>query len=151
MSMRHKMGLESRPFLILAIVGLFFAGTLGAQNAEVVARDAWVRMPPKSKTDTALFMVVENHSSQPKTIVSVSSDAAASAELHQMTMNKMMMVMTPIRSVTVPAHGQTGFDPNGYHVMLFGLKTRPAVGDKINVTLKLDDGTTVPVEATVRK
>jgi len=35
--------------------------------------------------------------------------------------------------------------------MLFGLKTRPAVGDKLNVTLKLDDGTTVPVEATVRK
>ncbi len=35
--------------------------------------------------------------------------------------------------------------------MLFGLKTRPAPGDKINATLKLDDGTTVPVEAIVRK
>jgi copper(I)-binding protein len=35
--------------------------------------------------------------------------------------------------------------------MLYGLKTRPAPGEKIEVTLKLDDGTTLPVEAIVRK
>jgi periplasmic copper chaperone A len=122
-----------------------------AQNADVVAHDAWARLPPKSKTDTALFMVVENHSAQPKTIVGASSEDAASAELHQMTMTKMIMVMMPVSHISIPARGKTSFDPNGFHVMLFGLKTRPALGDKLHVTLKLDDGTTVPVEAIVKK
>ena len=94
-------------------------------------------------------MVVENHTPQARSIVSVSTDAAATAEMHQMTMVKTMMVMT--RAARYPAKGKTSLSPNGLHVMLFGLKTRPSPGDKIDLTLKLDDGTTVPVEATVRK
>jgi copper(I)-binding protein len=35
--------------------------------------------------------------------------------------------------------------------MLFGLKSRPAEGGKISITLKLDDGSTVPVTASVRR
>jgi copper(I)-binding protein len=35
--------------------------------------------------------------------------------------------------------------------MLYGLKKRPAVGDTIDVTLKLDNGASVPVKAEVRK
>ena len=140
-----------RMLLVICLVGFLFPNALNAQNADVVARDAWARMPLKSKMDTALFMVVENHTAQSRAIVSVSPDDAASAELHQMTMTKMMMVMTPVSQVSIPAKGKTSFDPNNFHVMLFGLKTRPAIGDKIHVTLKLDDGTNVPVEATVRK
>jgi copper(I)-binding protein len=66
-------------------------------------------------------------------------------------MVKMSMVMTPISQVAIPARGKTSFNPNGMHIMLYGLKSRPVPGDTLNVTLKLDDGTTVPVEATVRK
>ena len=136
---------------MLCIVGLLLSGTLNAQTADVVARDAWVRVPLPSKSETALYLVLENHGSQRRAVVSASSDSAAAAEMHQMTMVKMMMVMTPVNQVVIPAKGKTSFSPNGLHIMLYGLKTRPALGDKINVTLKLDDGTTVPVEADVRK
>jgi hypothetical protein len=151
MNAKHDRSLVRGVLLILCAAGFLFAGALGAQDAQVVAHDAWARMPPKSKMDTALYMMVENHSAQARTIVSVSTADAASAEMHQMTMTKMIMVMTPVSQVGIPARGKTSFDPNNFHVMLFGLKTRPAVGDKIHVTLKLDDGTTVPVEAVVRK
>src|SRR5271169_2935870 len=114
-----------RVLLIFTLAGLLLCGAVGAQNADVVARDAWARMPLKSKMDTALYMVVENHTAQSRTIVSVSTDDAASAELHQMTMTKMMMVMTPVSQVSIPAKGKTSFDPNNFHVMLFALKTRP--------------------------
>ncbi len=140
-----------RMLLVISLAGFFFLNVLSAQNADVVARDAWARMPLKSKMDTALYMMVENHTSQSRTIVSVSTDDAAAAEMHQMTMNKMIMVMTPVTHISIPAKGKTSFDPNNFHIMLFGLKTRPAIGDKLHVTLKLDDGTSVPVEATVRK
>jgi periplasmic copper chaperone A len=149
--MKHS-SISIRLMLLAISCAVFlFSSTLSAQNADVVTRDAWARVPLPSKMDTAVYMVVENHTPQSRTIVSVSSDAAAAAEMHQMTMTKMMMVMTPVSQVSIPAKGKTSFDPNNFHIMLFGLKTRPAVGDKIHVTLKLDDGTMVPVEATVRK
>jgi copper(I)-binding protein len=140
-----------RAWWMLCIAGLLFLGTLSSQDAAVTARDAWVRMPLPSKTETALYVVIENHGPQKRAIVGASSDAAAAVEMHQMTMVKTLMQMTPVAQVVIPAKGKTSFDPNGLHLMLFGLKTRPAVGDTINVTLKLDDGTTVPVTATVRK
>src|SRR5579862_2561996 len=140
MRMKPNLIFYRRVFLLVCFMGLSFSATVGAQNANIVAHDAWARVPLKSKMDTALYMVVENHTSQNRTIVSVSTESAAQAELHQMTMIKMMMVMTPVDHVAIPARGKTSFDPNGFHIMLFGLKTRPDVGDKLSVTLKLDDG-----------
>lgn len=154
MKLRPKLVSERRTFLmvsILGILGLLFSCVLNAQAPDVIARDAWARVPLPSKTETALYVVVENHSSQRRTIVSVSSDSAAAAEMHQMTMVKMTMVMTPISQVAIPARGKTSFNPNGMHIMLYGLKSRPSPGDTVHATLKLDDGTTVPIEATVRK
>jgi copper(I)-binding protein len=150
-TMKKNTMLERWTVWILCIAGLFFAVSLAAQDAAVTARDAWVRMPLPSKTETALYVVLENHSAQKRAVVAASSDAAASVEMHEMKMVKMLMQMTPVAQVVIPAKGKTSFDPNGLHLMLFGLKARPAVGDMINVTLKLDDGTTVPVTGIVRK
>lgn len=143
--------LQWRVGLIFCIAGIFFAGRLAAQEAAVVVRDAWVRMPLPSKNDAALFAVIENHSAQRRSVVSAATDAAAQAELHEMKMEKTVMRMTPVAEISIPAKGKTSLNPSGYHLMLFGLKTRPSVGDMINVTLKLDDGTTVPVTAAFRK
>jgi hypothetical protein len=128
-----------------------FAVGSAAQDAAVVARDAWARVPAPSKTETALFVVLENHSNQRRKVVSVSTDAAATAEMHEMRMVRTTMIMTPVTEISIPAKGKTSLNPDGLHIMLFGLKARPAVGDTINVTLKLDDGSTVPVRAAVRK
>lgn len=138
-------------FLLVSLLGFFLSAALNAQSSDVIARDAWARVPLPSKTETALYVVVENHSSQKRTIVSVSSDSGTAAEMHQMQMVKMSMVMTPINQVSIPARGKTSFNPNGMHIMVYGLKSRPVPGDTVNVTLKLDDGTTVPVQAIVRK
>ena len=147
----HSRGFDRRSLWIASALGLFLSGALYAQTSDIIARNAWARVPLPSKTETALYVVVENHTSQRRAIVSVSSDSAAAAEMHQMQMVRMSMVMTPVSQVNLPAKGKATFDPNGYHIMLYGLKSRPVPGDTIKVTLKLDDGTTVPVEATVRK
>jgi copper(I)-binding protein len=143
--------LRRRAALRLCCAGLFFAGALAADDAAIEARNAWVRLPLPSKTDTAMYVILENHSSQRRAVVSGSSEAAASVELHEMKMDHMVMRMNPVAEVKIPAKGKASFNPDGYHIMLFGIKTRPTVGDSITVTLKLDDGSTVPVTGTVRK
>ena len=120
---RRRMSLVSI-ITVGAMAGLLLASAACAQNADVVAHDAWARVPLKASMDTAVYFVIENHTAQPREIISVSTDAAAHAELHQMTMVKMMMVMTPVSQVAVPSHSKTSFDPNSFHVMLFGLSRR---------------------------
>ena len=157
---------------------LLVARALTAQEQAVVAHDAWVRMPAPSKMDTALYLVLENHSSETRAVVAASSDAAAKLEMHEMktvtkddSMGKSgdsmatggsdssmsmakpsqsMMTMSPVGKIEIPANGKVTLAPNGLHIMMFGLKSKPAMGGKINVALKLDDGSTVPVVATVK-
>jgi len=156
----------------LAAAGIAFALSAAAQNPAVVASDAWARVPAPSKTETALYMVLENRSAQPRAVVSATSPAATKIEMHEMKMIKAesktdtkmpgmpstakpgdqgMMTMMPVAQIAVPAKGKTTLAPNGFHMMLFGLKSKLSAGDKIAVTLKLDDGTTVPVTAEVRQ
>ena len=148
---------------LAALLGI--AGTLAAQNANITAHDAWVRLPPPSRNVTAVFMVIENSGSQRRSVVAASSDAAEKVEMHEMTMTKpagdkqggvpdtgkSMMVMKPVAEIAIPAKGKATLAPGGLHIMMFGLKSKLADGDKVNVTLKLDDGSILPVTATVRE
>lgn len=151
MTRQIKTALVRRVKLMLCAVVLVSGVSLQAQDAGVVARDAWVRVPLPSKTETALFAVLENHSAERRAVVSASSDAAQTVEMHEMKMDRTMMVMKPVSEIGIPAKGKTALNSNGFHLMLFGLKKRPAVGDTIEVTLKLDNGASVPVKAEVRK
>ena len=137
--------------VLLGAVVLFSGASLRAQEAAVVAHDGWVRVPLPSKTETALFVVLENHSAERRAVVSASSDAAQTVEMHEMKMDRTMMVMKPVSEIGIPAKGKTTLSSNGFHLMLFGLKKRPVMGDTIDVTLKLDNGASVTVKAEVRK
>jgi len=163
---------KPQALLTLPAVGLLFVAGLFAQSPAVVAKDAWARVPAPSKMETAAYMVLENRGSERRSVVSASSDSAEKVEMHEMKLIKSekpamnmgksmdkaadkpadnsMMAMTPLSEIAIPAKGKTELMPNGIHLMLFGLKTRPAPGDTLTVTLNLDDGTTVPVQAKVR-
>jgi hypothetical protein len=130
---------------------VFCAATLSAQDSGIVVHDAWVRVPAPSKTETALYMVIENHTAQKRALVSASSDLAGKIEIHQMRMDGRVMIMIPVKELAIPARGKATLSENGYHMMMFRLTTRPVVGDNVKVVLKLDDGTSVPVTATVKK
>ena len=140
-----------RLLVICFASGLFCAQAFHAQDNAVVVHDAWIRVPAPSKTETALYMVIENHSSQKRALVSASSDLAGKIEMHQMRMDGRVMIMTPVPQIAIPARGKATLSEGGFHMMMFRLTKRPAVGDTVNVTLMLDDGTSIPITATVKK
>ena len=151
MTKDRKTKQHRRVAMMLCAAVLFSGVTLLAQDAAVVARDAWIRLPLPSKSETALYAVLENHSAERRAVVSASSDAAEKVEMHEMKMDKASMRMTQVSEIGIRANGKTSLSENGLHLMLYGLKTRPAVGDTLAVTLKLDNGSTVQVKAVVRK
>ena len=137
--------------LCAACVVLSAGRWMAGQTVAVVAHDAWAREPAPSRDVTALFVVLENRGSTTKAVVSAESEMADKVELHEMKMDGAMMRMSPVKQIEVPAGRKTELKPGGLHVMIFGLKRRPAVGDALAVTLTLDDGSKVPVVATVRR
>ena len=142
--------IATRTAWALLAAALLLTGAQAADNA-IVARDGWLRQPPSSSNEAAIYVVIENHTGARRSIVSGTSDVADKIELHEMKMDHMMMRMDPIPKVDIPANGKVTFDPSSLHIMLFGLKKKLVVGDMVTVNLMLDDGTTVPVTAVVRK
>jgi len=175
--MKTKLQGFSKCMIWFVWIGGIFLVALAAQNPDIVVHDAWARVPAPSKAETALYMVIENRGTQPRAVVSVSAKEAKKVEMHEMKMMKQekasdkqggmpgmpktmdkgketdgsMMVMAPVSQIAIPANGQTELRPNGFHLMLFGLKSKLSEGDKVSVTLMLDDGSAVPVTATVRQ
>lgn len=152
---------------VIALLGVcgISGAALAADNPNVVVNDPWVRLPAPSRVDTAAYMVIQNKGDAGRSVVSASSADVSKIELHEMKMNRQgmsgaaggadrpggaMMSMMPVAKIDIPAKGQATLAPGGLHLMLFGLKSKVAAGGKVNITLTLDDGSTVPVAATVR-
>ena len=139
---------------LLAAVFALLVGAGGhptAQTSALTAHDPWMREPMGGRDMTGVFVVVENAGASPRAIVAASTEAAAKTELHEMKNDGGMMRMSPVTQIDVPANGKVELKPGSYHVMVFGLKSKPAVGDTIPLTLTFDDGSKVTTTATVRR
>jgi copper(I)-binding protein len=147
-----KAVLRKRIFIGSATGLLLLAGALSAQTGDVTVKDPWVRVPGAGQKNAAAFMTIENHGKTGHKVVSVATDVAEKAELHEMQTDPStkMMSMSPVHDIAVPAGGAAELKPGGYHVMMFNLKSPLKPGEIVNLTLKLDDGSTLAVAATTR-
>jgi len=117
---------------------------------ELTVRNAWSRTADSGAT-TAVYFTLENSGARGDTLLSVTTDVAATAELHVSTQHGSMMHMSPVTALPVPAYDSVSFRPLGAHVMLTGLKRPLIEGDSISATLAFASGRTVGVVAGVRR
>jgi len=122
-------------------------------NAEaLVVNDPWIRSAPPNAPALGAFMVLENHSDAEVSVVDARSSLQVDrVELHRSMMTDGVMKMIPQKSIPVPAHSSTVLKPGSWHVMLIGPKKVPAMGEVVQLTLILSDGTEQLVVATVRQ
>ena len=62
-----------------------------------------------------------------------------------------MLGMRPIDRVEIPAGGKLELKPGSYHIMLIGLNQELKVGDRFEITLKLEKAGEVKVTVEVRE
>ncbi|MGE3274941.1 MAG: copper chaperone PCu(A)C [Vicinamibacterales bacterium] len=138
---------------VLVLVWVVMAAALAAVSAQaplVHVETAWVRQPAPSRDVSAAYLVIVNDGDSPVKIVGAASSKAKTVEMHEMAMENRMMRMRRIDDITVPAHGRVALEPSGMHLMLFGLPTPLEAGVVIPLTLTLDSGATIAVDAPVR-
>lgn len=135
-------------FLLLAAL---FA-SVAARAADVDVKSAWVRGTVPAQMMSGAFMELTSKSGA--TLVGASTPVADDAEVHEMRLEGGVMKMRPAPRLALPAGRSVTLKPGGYHIMLMGLKRQLKPGDKVPITLKIENANkkvdTVVVNAEVR-
>ena len=124
-----------------------------AAHAQVTVATPWVRTTVAPQTTTAAYLTIT--SAKGGKLVSASSPIAADVDVHEMKMEGDLMKMRAIDALPLPAGQAVEFKPNGYHLMMTGLKAPVKAGDVVPIKLVVEDAKgrreTVDVKATARQ
>jgi len=153
----------------LLLTGLGLSPVADAQSQTIQVSDAWARRAAMAhggmsqgsmdksgmgKMDGgatgAVYATIANTGKEADALVSASSNASQTVELHEVKNEGGVMKMRPVPMIGLPAGGKVEMKPGGYHVMLIGLKRDLKPGDTVEVTLKFDRGGEVRVDAPVK-
>jgi copper(I)-binding protein len=112
----------------------------------MVVRDARIRVPPPGAPTAAGYAVITNASRQDDRLIGASSPAAASVEVHAMSMAGGIMRMRPVAEGLPIGSGRTiRLAEGGYHLMFIS-PTRPLKrGDTVAATLRFEHAGPVAV------
>lgn len=119
------------------------------QGSSVQASDAWARASAGAATTGAAYVSLT--AGQDDRLVSVSTPAAKTAEVHESTSEGGVMRMRPVTGgVALPAGKAVALSPGGYHIMMFGLQHPLKAGERFPLTLTFAHAAPMTVTATVR-
>jgi len=125
-----------------ALVALAALISLGAgadphqvRKGDITIASRIVRASIAGSPNSAAYMVIANSGSQADTLVAARCACAAKVDVHKTETVRGMSTMVATASVLIPPHGQVVFHPNGYHLMLTGLKEPLRDGHLQQITL----------------
>ena len=144
-----------RRFLELATaISLTLAAILasadGVSASSVMIMQAFARASATpTASSAAAYVSLMNHGAEADRLLSVSTPAARSAEIHKTEMVDGVMKMAPAGPLALPMHGTLEMKPGGYHIMLMGLVGPLKKGDEIEITLTFEKAGEVKVKVPV--
>jgi len=145
------MKIRYRIFYALLALLLPSLALAGDQIKEIEVSDFLVRAVPPGAENTALFMTLTNPNGTDLVLSEVSSPVCRAAEIHLMSHKDGLMEMKHVPELTIRGGETVRLSPEGYHIMLIGLKKALKQGDIVPVTLRFKGGSTININATVLK
>lgn len=143
-----KTSLLSAALLALALAG----GVQSADKSDLRFGNAWVRATPPNAKVAGAFLNIENMGKSGDRLISASTNVAASAEIHEMTMQGDIMQMRQLtEGLEIPAKQAVALKPGGVHLMLIAPRQTIAEGQKVKITLLFEKAGRRTVEFTAHK
>jgi periplasmic copper chaperone A len=108
---------------------------------------------PNGANNGAVYLAtMKNNGKQADSLLSASSPASKTVELHTMLMDGEVMRMREVKEIELAAGAEIKMERGkGYHIMLMGLKAPLKEGEKVPVKLKFKVAGEIDVVATVEK
>ena len=127
--------------LILAAI-LLTACSIGSAESGIAVDQVKMGAGAQGE-DRAVYLAMRNHGSEPDQLTGASSEAAEVAQLQNGTQ--------VVDVIPVYANKEFVFIPDGYHVMLVGLKRDVRVGDEIEIVLQFRDHEDMTIKVPVQE
>ncbi len=112
--------------------------------------DAWAAPTPEGVTVSAGYMSITNTQPTADTLISVESDRAGRAEVHEMVMEEGVMRMRRMESLSIEPDQSVQLAPGGAHLMFYDVATPFIEGETISVTLRFTQAGAITAELPVR-
>jgi copper(I)-binding protein len=138
--------LRSIPLVLLATALVAAPLAQAAAGSMMVVRDARIRFPPPGAPTAAGYAVITNASRRDDRLLGADSPAAASVEIHTMSMAGGIMRMRPVAEGLPIGSGRTlRLAEGGYHLMFVSPKRPLKRGDTVAATLRFEHAGPVAV------
>lgn len=123
-----------------------------AQPADVHAGHTQMIDTETASARGVVYLTIVNEGDAADYLTNIQSPVAASAEIHQTTMdaNGVMKMRHVEGKLEIRPSEQIKFEPAGYHIMLIDLQQALTVGDHFPVTLTFEKSGAIVVESEVR-
>ncbi len=125
---------------------LLLALSLTAFAQDIKIEEPYIRLLPPSAPNTGGFMLIKNESDKDIKLISAESSLSKALEMHTMISEKGMMKMREVKDIKIKAKSSTSLKPGGLHLMFMGLKRPLKKDEKIKVTLKFSDSSSLDVD-----
>lgn len=129
------MGWKIKPAKCLLLTALL--ASVAAYAADIEVKSAWVRGTVPAQTMSAAYMELTSKSGA--ALIGVTTPVAEDAEVHDMEMEGAVMKMRAVPRLALPAGKAVSLKPGGYHIMLMGLKRPLKPGDRVPITLRIEN------------
>lgn len=144
------MRLAARPLFLLSLLSLPLLGA-AAEADSLAVEGAHVRAVPPGSATTAAFMTLTNPGETDLALVEGASPLAGRLELHSHVEVDGVMQMRRVEAIPLSAGETVRLAPGGWHLMMFELAATPVEGERVELTLTLDNGETMTLEAPVQR
>ena len=125
--------------------------TTAVVAGQFTASAAYARAVAPGQPNSAVFLQLQNKDSKAHALVSASSEVSAAVELHNHVNEGGVMKMRKVEKIDLPAGKTVALKPGSFHIMLIGLKKPLKVGEKVDLSLSLEDGTSLKLSAPVQE
>lgn len=132
------------------LVAVILLGLSQFASAQLSIQGAYVRGLPPGQPVTAAFMQLINSGSKTVTIKEIRSDRAKKVEIHQSLQQGDRIRMQRVPNLSLAPGERIKLEPNGYHLMLMGLRTPLKEGDQVLLQVFYGDESSQSFELPVR-
>lgn len=122
-----------------------------AEDSGIRVDQVWARATPGGAKTGVMYLSVTNTGTAPDKLVGASTPVAAKAEVHESKSANGVMQMRPVSTLTIAPGKTVVLQPDGYHLMLTGLKQPLKEGERVPLTLVFEHAGKRQVTAEVEK
>lgn len=137
---------------LITLAGLSAAHAHGFTLGDLKIGHPWAKITLPGAKVGGGYLKITNNGSTDDRLVSITTDRAGTAQIHEMKMENDVMKMRELPDgLAVPAGQTVELTPGGLHVMFMDLKQPLAEGEKVKATLTFEKAGKVEVEFNVEK